>query len=75
MIVEFTLDSKSIGEAIDKIRKYRKEFEKKCEQVVSELAELGYQTAYEIFRSTFSMATRSAACGLSRFPGRTTSSL
>ena len=48
MIVEFSLDSKSIGDAIEKIRKYRKEFEKKCEQVVSELAELGYQTAYEI---------------------------
>lgn len=48
MIVEFSLDSKSIGDAIEKIRKYRKEFEKKCEQLVSELAELGYQTAYEI---------------------------
>ena len=46
--IEFTLDSKSIGDAIDKIRNYRKQFEQKCQRVVSELAELGYQTAYRI---------------------------
>ena len=48
MTIEFSLDERSIGEAIDKIRKYRKEFEQKCERVVSELAEIGYQTAYQI---------------------------
>lgn len=48
MTVNFTLDSKSVGEAIDKIRKYRKDFEQKCERVASELADIGYQTAYRI---------------------------
>ncbi len=48
MTIEFSLDQRSVGDAIDKIRKYRKEFEQKCERVVSELAEVGYQTAYQI---------------------------
>ncbi len=46
--IEFSLDSRSIGDAIDKIRKYRVELEQKCERVVSELADIGYQTAYRI---------------------------
>lgn len=46
--IDFSLDPKSIGAAIDKVHKYRVEFERKCETVVSELAEIGYQAAYRI---------------------------
>ena len=48
MTVKFTLDPRSIGTAIDTIRKYRVEFEQKCRQVVSELADAGYQVVYRI---------------------------
>ncbi len=48
MIIEFSLDDKSLTDAIDKIKKYRRDFKQKCERVVSELADIGYQTAYRI---------------------------
>ena len=48
MIIECTLDGKSLADAIGKIRDYRIDFGRKCQQVVAELADAGYQTAYRI---------------------------
>ena len=48
MIIEFTLDKRSINEARNKLQAFKTDFVKKCDLLAKELADVGYETAYRI---------------------------
>lgn len=46
--ISFSFDSRSLAEAIRQVREYRAEFVRRCDEVVSELANQGYTVIYDI---------------------------